>query len=267
MSRKGIELGSITLHPDGLPHGPQPGKTEESIGAKGTNELAVMVDTFRPLLVSREALGARGRRRTSARGCDAVGRDARRGARAPRGPRRLRGPLPAGRRCRWRTAVGRVRAVAPRARGLDARALRACPRRGSPSSAAPPTRCCRTGGAGEPWRAQRAPGRRPARRLGARRRRSTRRARRARGGRQRSSSRPRRPEEAEAALDAAARRASRPSSRCRSTRELGAACSPCCAQRGARAKVRTGGVVPEAIPEPAALARFIAACAARRRCR
>jgi homogentisate 1,2-dioxygenase len=56
MSRKGIELGSITLHPDGLPHGPQPGKTEESIGATGTNELAVMVDTFRPLLVSREAL-------------------------------------------------------------------------------------------------------------------------------------------------------------------------------------------------------------------
>jgi homogentisate 1,2-dioxygenase len=55
MSRKGIELGSITLHPDGLPHGPQPGKTEESIGAKSTGELAVMVDTFRPLLVSREA--------------------------------------------------------------------------------------------------------------------------------------------------------------------------------------------------------------------
>ncbi len=56
MSRKGIELGSITLHPDGIPHGPQPGKTEQSIGAKGTNELAVMVDAFRPLLVSREAL-------------------------------------------------------------------------------------------------------------------------------------------------------------------------------------------------------------------
>ncbi len=56
MSRKGIELGSITLHPDGLPHGPQPGKTEESIGAKSTNELAVMLDTFRPLLVSRDAL-------------------------------------------------------------------------------------------------------------------------------------------------------------------------------------------------------------------
>ena len=56
MSRKGIEKGSITLHPDGLPHGPQPGRTEDSIGAKGTNELAVMMDTFRPLLVSRHAL-------------------------------------------------------------------------------------------------------------------------------------------------------------------------------------------------------------------
>lgn len=56
MSRRGIEYGSITLHPDGLPHGPQPGKTEESIGAKATNELAVMVDAFHPLLVSREAL-------------------------------------------------------------------------------------------------------------------------------------------------------------------------------------------------------------------
>jgi homogentisate 1,2-dioxygenase len=56
MSRRGIEYGSITLHPDGLPHGPQPGRTEDSIGAKGTNELAVMVDTFRPLLVGRAAL-------------------------------------------------------------------------------------------------------------------------------------------------------------------------------------------------------------------
>ena len=56
MSRKGIEYGSITLHPDGLPHGPQPGKTEESIGAHGTTELAVMLDTFRPLLVSQDAL-------------------------------------------------------------------------------------------------------------------------------------------------------------------------------------------------------------------
>ena len=56
MSRKGVEYGSITLHPDGLPHGPQPGRTEESIGAKWTNELAVMVDTFRPLRVAKAAL-------------------------------------------------------------------------------------------------------------------------------------------------------------------------------------------------------------------
>jgi homogentisate 1,2-dioxygenase len=56
MSRKGVEYGSITLHPDGLPHGPQPGKTEESIGATWTNELAVMIDTFHPLRVSRAAL-------------------------------------------------------------------------------------------------------------------------------------------------------------------------------------------------------------------
>ena len=56
MSRKGIEYGSITLHPDGLPHGPQPGRAEESIGQKETIELAVMVDTFRPLNVSAAAL-------------------------------------------------------------------------------------------------------------------------------------------------------------------------------------------------------------------
>lgn len=55
MSRKGIEYGSVTLHPDGLAHGPQPGRTEASIGQKDTNELAVMVDTFRGLHVSREA--------------------------------------------------------------------------------------------------------------------------------------------------------------------------------------------------------------------
>jgi homogentisate 1,2-dioxygenase len=58
MSRKGIEPGSITLHPAGLPHGPQPGLTEKSIGAKETRELAVMVDTFRPLLVAKEGLEA-----------------------------------------------------------------------------------------------------------------------------------------------------------------------------------------------------------------
>jgi homogentisate 1,2-dioxygenase len=49
MSRKGIVEGSITLHPAGLPHGPQPGRVEASLGAKGTDELAIMVDTFAPL--------------------------------------------------------------------------------------------------------------------------------------------------------------------------------------------------------------------------
>lgn len=55
MSRKGIEYGSITHHPDGLPHGPHPGRAEASIGAKYTNELAVMMDSFRPLYVAKAA--------------------------------------------------------------------------------------------------------------------------------------------------------------------------------------------------------------------
>jgi homogentisate 1,2-dioxygenase len=56
MSRKGIEFGSITHHPDGIPHGPHPGRAEASIGAKYTEELAVMMDTFRPLRVAKPAL-------------------------------------------------------------------------------------------------------------------------------------------------------------------------------------------------------------------
>jgi len=56
MSRKGIKQYDISLHPFGLPHGPQPGMTEASIGAKETKELAVMVDTFRPLQVAIDAL-------------------------------------------------------------------------------------------------------------------------------------------------------------------------------------------------------------------
>jgi homogentisate 1,2-dioxygenase len=48
-SRKGIEVGSITLHPYGIPHGPQPGLAEKALGATSTQELAVMCDTFRPL--------------------------------------------------------------------------------------------------------------------------------------------------------------------------------------------------------------------------
>lgn len=56
MSRKGIEYGSVTLHPDGIPHGPHPGRAEDSIGKKQTDELAVMLDTFRPLHVAKSAL-------------------------------------------------------------------------------------------------------------------------------------------------------------------------------------------------------------------
>ncbi len=52
MSRKGIDRCDVTLHPSGLPHGPQPGATEASIGQERTDELAVMVDTFRPLHVT-----------------------------------------------------------------------------------------------------------------------------------------------------------------------------------------------------------------------
>jgi homogentisate 1,2-dioxygenase len=55
MSRKGIEFGSITLHPDGIPHGPHPGRAEASIGAQRTDELAVMMDSFRSLKVAKAA--------------------------------------------------------------------------------------------------------------------------------------------------------------------------------------------------------------------
>ena len=55
MSRKGIEPESITYHPMGLTHGPQPGKIEESLNVKETNELAVMIDTFKPLNMTKAA--------------------------------------------------------------------------------------------------------------------------------------------------------------------------------------------------------------------
>ena len=55
MSRKGIEAGSLTLHPSGLPHGPHPGTYAASIGQSRTEELAVMIDTFRPLQVTAQA--------------------------------------------------------------------------------------------------------------------------------------------------------------------------------------------------------------------
>ena len=56
MSRNNIEKGHITLHPGGIPHGPAPGAYERSIGHTYTAELAVMIDTFRPLMLTEEAL-------------------------------------------------------------------------------------------------------------------------------------------------------------------------------------------------------------------
>ncbi|HET8522464.1 MAG TPA: homogentisate 1,2-dioxygenase domain-containing protein, partial [Thermomicrobiales bacterium] len=55
MSRRGVEVGSITLHPRGIPHGPHPGAAEASIGKEATEELAVMMDTFRPLTLTSTA--------------------------------------------------------------------------------------------------------------------------------------------------------------------------------------------------------------------
>lgn len=56
MSRRGISPGSITLHPSGLPHGPQPGLYEASIGKRETQEFAVMFDTFAPLKITETAM-------------------------------------------------------------------------------------------------------------------------------------------------------------------------------------------------------------------
>ncbi len=56
MSRKSVVKGQITLHPGGIPHGPHPGTVEKSIGAKETLELAVMVDTFKPLWLTEDSL-------------------------------------------------------------------------------------------------------------------------------------------------------------------------------------------------------------------
>ncbi len=56
MSRKNVTRGMISLHPTGIPHGPHPGTVEKSIGKKETKELAVMVDTFKPLSLTKQAL-------------------------------------------------------------------------------------------------------------------------------------------------------------------------------------------------------------------
>ena len=56
MSRNNIAPGHITLHPGGIPHGPHPGAYERSIGQKETKELAVMVDTFKPMMITENAM-------------------------------------------------------------------------------------------------------------------------------------------------------------------------------------------------------------------
>ena len=56
MSRNNVERGHISLHPAGIPHGPHPGAYERSIGKKETKELAVMIDTFNPLMITQNAL-------------------------------------------------------------------------------------------------------------------------------------------------------------------------------------------------------------------
>jgi homogentisate 1,2-dioxygenase len=56
MSRRGVEEGSITLHAAGAPHGPQPGAVESSLGKTSTDEIAVMVDTFKPLHLAQAAI-------------------------------------------------------------------------------------------------------------------------------------------------------------------------------------------------------------------
>ncbi|HVR45830.1 MAG TPA: homogentisate 1,2-dioxygenase [Candidatus Binatia bacterium] len=56
MSRRGVDQGSITLHAAGAPHGPQPGAVEQSLGKTATDEIAVMIDTFKPLQLAEAAL-------------------------------------------------------------------------------------------------------------------------------------------------------------------------------------------------------------------
>ena len=55
MSRRGIDEGSITLHPSGIPHGPQPGVVEASLDKKDVSECAIMIDAYQPLFCSKAA--------------------------------------------------------------------------------------------------------------------------------------------------------------------------------------------------------------------
>ena len=115
MSRKGIEFGSLTLHPDGLPHGPQPGKTEASIGKKETHELAVMVDTFAPLRVGRRRAAPARTATTQRSWLEGIAHDRRTRPRLLAGLIDYAG-LSRRRACRYRKAVADVRAASRRSR-------------------------------------------------------------------------------------------------------------------------------------------------------
>ncbi len=56
LSRNDIKKGQITLHPGGIPHGPHPGAIDRSIGKERTEELAVMIDPFNPIMITEEAM-------------------------------------------------------------------------------------------------------------------------------------------------------------------------------------------------------------------
>jgi homogentisate 1,2-dioxygenase len=56
MSRNNIELGQLTLHPGGIPHGPHPGAIERSVGKTSTEEVAVMIDPFAPMMITEDAM-------------------------------------------------------------------------------------------------------------------------------------------------------------------------------------------------------------------
>ena len=115
MSRRGVGISSFTLHPAGIPHGPHPGTAEASIGKEATEELAVMVDTFHPLRLTRQAAALEDDRYpyslAAARG------------RQPRGHRAARTEAP--RRSRtdvsWLTAIRRPGWIPRRVAGASSR--------------------------------------------------------------------------------------------------------------------------------------------------
>ncbi len=101
-ARKGVDVGCLTLHPSGLPHGPQPGAVEKALGATRTDELAVMWDTFRPL--SSRRCGARSTTPTTPTPGTRTGR--------------RRGTPPRSRRSGWRLGGGTTARTLARVRNV-----------------------------------------------------------------------------------------------------------------------------------------------------